>query len=87
LLALNADLLVHEATYTEDMTDEAEARGHSTASGAARVALEAGAKRLLITHFSPRYDDVTPLLSEARAIFPETIAAYDLLELEISRQG
>lgn len=82
-LARGADLLVHEATYLDEMADEAEERGHSTAAGAARVALEAGARHLLITHFSPRYDDASPLLAEAREIFPETTAARDLLEVEV----
>jgi ribonuclease Z len=82
-LAERADILVHEATYTEDMSDEAEARGHSTAAGAARVARAANVKHLLITHFSPRHEDVGPLLAEARAIFPNTTAAYDLLEVPI----
>jgi len=82
-LATGADLLIHEATYTEDMVEEAEMRGHSTAAGAARVASAAEVKRLVITHFSPRYDDVGPLLAEARAVFPNTMAAYDLLEVPI----
>lgn len=82
-LAREADLLVHEATYTIDMKGEAEARGHSTAAGAAAVARDANARQLLITHFSPRYDDATPLLAEARAIFANTIAARDLLEVPI----
>lgn len=82
-LATGADLLVHEATYTADMVDEANARGHSTAAGAAEVAHRAGAKKLLITHFSPRYDDPSPLLDEARSVFPNTTAARDLLEVPI----
>lgn len=86
-LARESDVLVHEATYTHDMAGEAEARGHSTAADAARVALGAGVGRLVITHFSPRYDDVGPLLAEARAIFPNTTAAYDLLEIEVAAAG
>ena len=82
-LARGADLLVHEATYTIEMVEEAEARGHSTAAGAAAVARDAGVGQLLITHFSPRYEDVTPLLVEARAIFANTIAARDLLEVRV----
>ncbi len=82
-LARGADLLVHEATYTTDMGDEAEERGHSTAAGAAAVARDAGARQLLITHFSPRYDDASTLLAEARAVFANTIAARDVLEVHI----
>ena len=82
-LARGADLLVHEATYTRDMADEAVERGHSTADEAARVARDAGARHLLITHYSPRYEDVEPLLGEARAVFARTTAARDLLEVEV----
>ncbi len=82
-LARDADLLIHEATYTSDMADEAVARGHSTAAQAARVARDAGANKLLITHYSTRYDDVEQLLAEARAVFPNTFAARDLLEVDV----
>jgi len=82
-LARGVDLLIHEATYTEEFASEAREYGHSTAAQAARTARDAGARRLLITHFSSRYPDPTILLEEARAIFPETILAEDLLEIEI----
>lgn len=82
-LARGADLLVHEATYTSDMSDEAVERGHSTAAEAARVARDSDVRHLLITHFSPRYEDSEPLLAEARAVFPNTTAARDLLEVEV----
>jgi ribonuclease Z len=82
-LARGVDLLVHEATFTEELADEAKEFGHSTAAQAARIAHEAGARRLLITHFSSRYPDATPLLEEARAIFPDTILAEDLMEVEV----
>ena len=77
-LARGADVLIHEATYTNDMATEADARRHSTAAGAARVAAEAGVGKLIITHFSTRYRGAEPLLAEARAIFPNTEAASDL---------
>lgn len=85
-LARGASLLIHEATYTNDLVDEAQARGHSTAAQAASIAAQAGAERLLITHFSPRYTDIGELLAEARAVFPATEAARDLLEVEIPRR-
>lgn len=78
------DLLYHEATFDEDKKDLAHAAGHSTASDAARTALMAGAGRLIIGHFSARYRDVTPLLDEARAIFPNTIAAHDGLQINVA---
>jgi ribonuclease Z len=82
-LARGVDLLIHEATYTEEFTAEAQLYGHSTAAQAARTALDAGARRLLITHFSSRYPDSTPLLEEARRIFPDTDVAEDLIEVEV----
>ena len=82
-LARGVDLLIHEATYTEEFAQEARDYGHSTAAQAARTALDAGAKQLLITHFSTRFPDATPLLAEARAIFPNTVLAEDLVEIEV----
>lgn len=82
-LARDVDLLIHEATYTEELTEEAHDYGHSTAAQAASIARDAGARRLLITHYSTRYPDVTPLVEEARAIFPDTLLAQDLVEVEV----
>ncbi|HKP86312.1 MAG TPA: ribonuclease Z [Blastocatellia bacterium] len=82
-LARDADLLIHEATYTEELSEEARDYGHSTAAQAARIARESGARRLMITHFSTRYPDLTPLFEEARAVFPDTRLAEELLEVEV----
>jgi ribonuclease Z len=82
-LARDVDLLIHEATFTNDMAEEAREFGHSTARQAAEIAREANAKRLLITHFSTRYPDPRVLLDEAREVFPETILADDLLEVDL----
>jgi len=82
-LAQGVDLLIHEATFTDEFAVEARQYGHSTAAQAARTALDAGAKRLVITHFSTRFADLSPLLEEARAIFPDTILAQDLMEIEV----
>src|SRR6056297_3270479 len=71
------DLLYHEATFTEELRDWAERTRHSTAADAARIARMTGAGKLIIGHFSSRYDDVQPFLDEARAIFPNTLAAND----------
>ncbi|HKG22866.1 MAG TPA: ribonuclease Z [Blastocatellia bacterium] len=82
-LARDADLLIHEATYTEELVREADEYGHSTAAQAARIAREAGARRLLLTHFSSRYTDLGPLLDEARSIFPNTSLAQELVEVDV----
>ncbi|MBN2746588.1 MAG: ribonuclease Z [Bacteroidales bacterium] len=78
----DADLLYHEATFGDDLAEEAFKKKHSTASQAAKIAKNAKAAKLLIGHFSSRYRDVDHLRKEAQTIFPETILAYDGLEIE-----
>lgn len=82
-LARGADVLIHEATYGDDMKDEAGARFHATAAEAARVARDAGVSRLILTHFSTRYRDVASLVDEAKAVFPATEAAEDFAEFRV----
>lgn len=85
-LARDADLLIYEGTFAGDATAEAHRKGHSTVVDAARIARAAGARLLAITHLSPRYRDVEPLVEQARAVFPNTIIARDLQRLEIYRR-
>ena len=81
------DLLYHEATFLEDMVDEAAQKGHSTAKQAARVALHAGARQLVLGHFSARYRNVEAHEGEAREIFTQTTAARDLYHFTVKYAG
>lgn len=71
------DLLYHEATFLHEMEEHATIAFHSTALQAAQIALDARVGKLLIGHFSSRYLDLSPLLEEARSVFPETYLAIE----------
>ncbi len=71
------DLLYHEATFMEESAERAKSTFHSTASSAATIAQKAGAKKLLLGHFSAKYPSLKGLLGEARAIFPESHLAKE----------
>ncbi len=71
------DLLYHETTYLKDHEDKALLRYHSTTHQAATIALEAGVKKLMIGHFSSKYESVQPFLEEAREVFDNTILAIE----------
>ena len=73
------DLLFHEATFAESELARAKETYHTTAAQAARIALEAGVRQLVIGHFSARYEDESILLKEASAVFPNTILAKEKL--------
>ena len=75
------DLLYHEATYAETEAALAEKYGHSTALQAAKVAIQANIRRLMIGHFSSRYEDENVLLQEAQSVFPNTILAHEGLKI------
>lgn len=77
------DLLYHEATYADDCAAKARERFHATASEAARIAQAAGARHLLLGHFSKAYTDESQHLAEARAIFPATTIAREGMVVEL----
>lgn len=74
-LGMNTNILLHEATFGENLSDKAEETGHSTSVDAARVANEAQTKLLVISHFSARYTNPFVLLRETRQhFFPAWLA-------------
>ena len=77
-LAMNTNILYHEATFGSQLADKAKETGHSTAADAARVATEAQTKLLVIGHFSARYTNLHVLLKEARDGFYPTWLANEL---------
>ena len=77
-LARGADLVVCESTFLSSEADLAHRYGHMTAAQAATLAAEAGARRLVLTHFSQRHPDEQAFAREAAAIFPDVVAARDL---------
>ncbi len=81
--AKDADLIIHDCTFDDAMTERADKDGHSTPSQAATQAKAAGAKRLVLSHISARFPDATELLVQAKKVFPHTLLAKDYLELEL----
>lgn len=75
------DLLFHEATFLHEDAARAKETYHTTALQAAQIARDAGAKRLVIGHFSARYENEDLLLKESQSVFPDTVLAKENLRL------
>ena len=73
----HVDLLYHEATFLEGMKDRAIKTQHSTAKDAATIAMKGEVKKLIIGHFSARYNELSHFEEEAKAVFSNTIAVSD----------
>jgi ribonuclease Z len=88
VVAFEADLLVHEATFADEDVERAMATRHSTARQAAEIAAEARAGMLALTHVSPRYAG-QELLREAREVFEHTIVPddFDRVEIPLPERG
>ena len=78
------DVLVFESTYSHDKLEKAIENGHSTAAEAAMIAKESKVNKLILTHFSARYDDTFQLVNEAKLIHDNVEAAEDLKVFKIS---
>ncbi|MCC5800297.1 ribonuclease Z [Rossellomorea vietnamensis] len=85
VLSKDADVLVHEATFNRDQEEMAREYYHSTTKQAGETALQAGARRLFLTHISSRYakESWEELEKEARDVFPESYMARDFMEYVI----
>ncbi len=73
----NANLLYHETTYLKDLEERAITRFHSTTIQAANFAIKANATKLLIGHFSSKYEKLDEFLQETKAVFPNTELAIE----------
>jgi ribonuclease Z len=83
-----ADVLVHDATFTEDERERADETGHSTARAAAELAQAAGVRMLVLTHLSNRYFG-PEVVREARTVFPETYVPrdFDIIDVPFPERG
>lgn len=79
----DADILIHEATFDEDMSGEAGNLQHSTCTDAAKLAAAAGVRQLILTHVSSRYGDASILLEQAKRFFENVQVAEDFMSVEI----
>ena len=83
-IAKDADVLIHDASFTSDLQEWAEETKHSTAREAAEVAKKAGVRQLILTHISARYSkDATPLLEDAKQVFENVVVAEDFMSIEV----
>ncbi|MBZ3934982.1 ribonuclease Z [Methanimicrococcus blatticola] len=79
-----ADLVIHEATFTSEMEQQAYEYGHSTAKGAAKMAKKYNIRKLILTHLSPRLtDEEESVLADAKSEFENVSVAEDLMEIDV----
>lgn len=84
--ARDVDLLIHEATFSKKYADKALENGHTIAEDAASIAKNANVEQLILTHISNRYTDSDELLDEAKAVFENTVYAYDFMTVIIENK-
>src|SRR5665648_923084 len=83
-ISQGADLLIHDSSLADDMAEWAQESRHTTAGEAAKLALDAGVRKLVLTHISSRYSESTKPLEEcAKKIYSNAIVAEDLMSIEI----
>jgi ribonuclease Z len=79
----NSDILITESTFTSDLKEKAKQYKHLTAAEAAKIAKQSNSKKLILTHFGKRYNTPTPLVTEAKKIFKNTIGAKDFKTISL----
>ena len=79
----NADLLISEATFIDELKEKAKEYRHLTAKQAAEIAKKSKAKKLVLNHFSQRYKDENIILKEAKIVFKNTECAKDFMKIRI----
>ncbi|MCI4371365.1 MAG: ribonuclease Z [Thermoplasmata archaeon] len=82
-IARHADVLIHDATSDGALEEKANRYGHSSSRQAAELAKKAGVGLLVLTHVSPRYEDPTTILEDAKSVFGNVKVAEDFLEIEV----
>ncbi|MBI2142654.1 ribonuclease Z [Candidatus Woesearchaeota archaeon] len=82
-LAKDADMLICEATYAEDLEEKAEAYRHLTSKQAGLIANKASAKKLVLTHFSQRYKTTHDVEEGAKTVFDNIICAKDFMRVRV----
>ena len=82
-LSKEADLLVAEATYESSLDEKAEEYKHLTAQTVAQVASQEDVKKVILTHFSQRYKSVDVIEEDAKKVFPNTICAFDFMQVKL----
>jgi ribonuclease Z len=82
-VAHHADVLIHDATSDAALEEKANRYGHSSSRQAAAVAKEAEVGLLVLTHLSPRYEDPTTVLEDARKVFGNVRVAEDFMEVDV----
>lgn len=82
-LAKNSNLFISEATFSSEIKDKAEKYNHLTAEQAGKIAKQANVRKLVITHFSQRYKDISCLIKEVKKNFKNVAAAEDFMVLEL----
>jgi len=82
-LADKSDLLIHDSSFEEAASKKAMEYGHSTAREAAIVAKRSRARKLILFHISAMYEDATPLLAQAKSVFPNTLLGQDMTVVQV----